>query len=82
MGTVVKKEKKEKKVKILKPVAEESTEAVCHSTYKGVFKRVHQDLKEMRTGPKRNGAFFKALPKLRYVISSVAIRKMEQGFEC
>jgi hypothetical protein len=64
MGSVLAKPKKEKKVKILKPIAEESGLDVCHQMYKGVFKRCHQDLKEMRTGPKRYGAFFKALPKL------------------
>jgi len=78
MGLQAPKPKKEKKVKILKPIAEELGQDVCHSSYKGVFKRCHQDLKEMRTGPKRYGAFFKALPKLAALASELSYYHQSQ----
>lgn len=69
-----------KKIKILQPLQEEDFEkSVSREAYKAVFKRCHQDLKEMRIGKHSKGQFFKSGQKLHLIMSHLRqIRREEQ----
>ena len=75
MGIIKSRVRKEKKIKIFKPIPEESIDDVCTKTYKDIFKRCHSDLKQMCL--RRNGSFFKSLPKLVNLIGEVLSLKQQ-----
>ena len=61
-----------KKIKILQPLQEEGFEkTVSRDAYKAVFKRCHQDLKDMRIGKQSKGNFFKSAEKLTCIIEQL-----------
>ena len=66
-----------KKIKILQPLQEEGFEkSVSRDAYKAVFKRCHQDLKEMRIGKQSKGTFFKSGEKLTFIIPQLKQAKL------
>lgn len=68
-----------KKIKILQPLQEEGYEkTVSRDAYKQVFKRCHQDLKEMRIGKQSKGNFFKSAEKLNFIIEQLNEIKSQQ----
>ena len=61
-----------KKIKIFTPIKEEiASSSVDYNQYKGIFKKCHADLKNMKIGLESQGEYYKSTAKLVSVVLKI-----------